>query len=323
MPKAKYHFNTDSLKFEKVVISFRKRFLRVSGWLVTALVFGSIVLLFAYNFLDSPKEKQLKRELNEMTFQYELMQKKMQLASSVMSDLQKRDDQVYRVVFEAEPIAESVRNAGYSGVTRYKDLEGFDNSELMKETASKLDKLYRQIYIQSKSYDEVFELAKKKTELLASIPAIQPVSNKGLTRVASGFGYRIHPIYKTTILHTGIDFTSPIGTEIYATGNGTIEKVEYNGRGYGNNITIDHGYGYETLYGHMSRFNVRAGQRVKRGDIIGYVGNTGSSTGPHVHYEVIKNGQKIDPINFFFNDLTAADYDKVREIASQQNQSFD
>jgi murein DD-endopeptidase MepM/ murein hydrolase activator NlpD len=323
MPKAKYHFNTDSLKFEKVVISFRKRFLRVSGWLVTALVFGSIVLLFAYNFLDSPKEKQLKRELNEMTFQYELLQKKMQLASSVMSDLQKRDDQVYRVVFEAEPIAESVRNAGYSGVTRYKDLEGFDNSELMKETASKLDKLYRQIYIQSKSYDEVFELAKKKTELLASIPAIQPVSNKGLTRVASGFGYRIHPIYKTTILHTGIDFTSPIGTEIYATGNGTIEKVEYNGRGYGNNVTIDHGYGYETLYGHMSRFNVRPGQRVKRGDIIGYVGNTGSSTGPHVHYEVIKNGQKIDPINFFFNDLSAADYDKVREIASQQNQSFD
>jgi murein DD-endopeptidase MepM/ murein hydrolase activator NlpD len=258
-----------------------------------------------------------------MTFQYELLQKKMQLASSVMSDLQKRDDQVYRVVFEAEPIAESVRNAGYSGVTRYKDLEGFDNSELMKETASKLDKLYRQIYIQSKSYDEVFELAKKKTELLASIPAIQPVSNKGLTRVASGFGYRIHPIYKTTILHTGIDFTSPIGTEIYATGNGTIEKVEYNGRGYGNNVTIDHGYGYETLYGHMSRFNVRPGQRVKRGDIIGYVGNTGSSTGPHVHYEVIKNGQKIDPINFFFNDLSAADYDKVREIASQQNQSFD
>ena len=323
MPKAKYHFNTDSLKFEKVVISFRKRFLQVSGWLVTALVFGSIVLLFAYNFLDSPKEKQLKRELNAMTFQYELVQKKMQLASSVMSDLQKRDDQIYRVIFEAEPISESVRNAGYSGVNRYKDLEGYDNSELMKETAGKLDKLYRQIYIQSKSYDEVFELAKKKTELLASIPAIQPVSNKGLTRVASGFGYRIHPIYKTTILHTGIDFTSPIGTEIYATGNGVIEKVEYNGRGYGNNVTISHGYGYETLYGHMSRFNVRPGQKVKRGDIIGYVGNTGASTGPHVHYEVIKNGQKIDPVNYFFNDLSAEDYDKVREIASQQNQSFD
>lgn len=323
MPKAKYYFNTDSLRFEKIVVGFRKRLIRVSGWLATALVFGSIVLFFAYSFLDSPKEKQLKRELNEMTLQYELLQQRMDLAASVLTDLQKRDDQIYRVIFEADPIPESVREAGYGGVSRYRELESYDNAELMTAAARKLDGLYRQLYIQSKSYDEVFDLARKKAELLSSIPAIQPISNKDLKRMASGFGYRIHPIYKTSIMHEGMDFTAPIGTEIYATGTGTVSKVEYNGRGYGNNVTLNHGFGYETLYGHMSRFNVRPGQHVNRGDIIGYVGNTGSSTGPHVHYEVIKNGQKIDPVNFFFNDLSAADYEKVRESASQLNQSFD
>ena len=323
MAKTKYYFNTDSLKFERVVVSFRKKFFRVFGWLSTAAVFGSIVLLMAYSFLDSPKEKQLKRELSGMSLQYELLQQRMDLASAVLEDLQKRDDQVYRVIFEAEPIPNEVREAGSGGVNRYKELENFNNAELMVNTSRTMDKLYRQLYIQSKSYDEVFELVKKKSELLASIPAIQPVTKSGIARLASGFGSRIHPIYKTYMMHTGIDFSAPIGTEIYATGNGTIAKVEYNGRGYGNNVTINHGVGYSTLYGHMSKVAVRPGQKVKRGDIIGYVGNTGSSTGPHVHYEVIKNGQKINPINFFFNDLTAAEYDKVRELASQSNQSFD
>ena len=323
MAKAKYYFNTNSLRYEKVIVSWRKRLLRVFGWLATALVFGSMVLLLAYSYLDSPKEKQLKRELNEMSLQYELLQKRMDLSSNVLDDLQKRDDQIYRVILEAEPIAKTVREAGYGGINRYKLLEGLDNSELMIATTRKLDVLTRQIYIQSKSYDEVFELAKKKTELLASIPAIQPISNKDLTRIASGFGYRIHPIYKTQIFHEGIDFTAPSGTPIYATGNGVIQVLEPMGRGYGNNIVINHGFGYETLYGHMSKFNVRQGQRVKRGDVIGFVGSTGSSTGPHVHYEVWKNDVKIDPINYFYDDLSAIDYEKVRAMASQQNQSFD
>jgi murein DD-endopeptidase MepM/ murein hydrolase activator NlpD len=323
MAKTKYYFNTESLKFERVVVSFRKRFLRVLGWLATAAVFGSIVLLLAYSFLDSPKEKQLKRELNTLSLQYELLQQRMELADAVLVDLRKRDDQVYRVIFEAEPIPNEVREAGAGGVNRYRGLEGFDNSDLMISTTRSMDRLYRRLYIQSKSYDEVFELVKKKAELLAAIPAIQPVTKRGLTRVASGFGYRIHPIYKTSMMHEGIDFTAPVGTEIYSTGNGRVVKVEYNGRGYGNHVIIDHGFGYQTLYGHMSRFAVRPGQRVNRGDVIGYVGNTGSSTGPHVHYEVIKNGRKIDPINFFFNDLTPEEYDLVRELASQSNQSFD
>lgn len=323
MARTKYYFNTDSLKFERVVVTFRKRLLRVLGWLSTAAVFGVIVLLLAYSFLDSPKEKQLKREIGALNLQYELLQQRMELASAVLQDLEKRDDQIYRVIFEAEAIPADVRAAGFGGVNRYKDLEGFNNAELMINSTRTMDKLYRRMYIQSKSYDEVFELVKKKAELLASIPAIQPVTKRNITRLASGFGHRIHPIYKTYMMHAGIDFTAPIGTEIYATGNGVVAKTEYNGRGYGNNVVIQHGYGYSTLYGHMSRFAVRPGQRVKRGDVIGYVGNTGSSTGPHVHYEVIKNGKKIDPINFFFNDLTAEEYDKIREQASQSNQSFD
>ncbi len=323
MPKAKYYFNTNSLRYEKVEVSFLRRLFRVFGWLATASVFGAITLLFAYSYLDSPKEKQLKRELNEMQLQYEILQQRTELAAHVLSDISKRDDQVYRVIFEAEPINESVRTAGYGGINRYKDLEGFDNSDLIIATTRKIDQLSRQLYIQSKSYDEVFDLARKKTEMLASIPGIQPLFNKDLNRIASGFGYRIHPIYKTSMMHEGLDFTAPIGTEIYATGNGVVARMEAMGRGYGNNILIDHGYGYRTLYAHLSKFKVRPGQRIKRGDVIGYVGSTGSSTGPHLHYEVWKNTNKIDPINFFFNDLTAAQYVKVVELASTQNQSFD
>jgi len=261
MPKAKYYFNTESLKYEKVIVSFKKRLGRVLGWLATASVFGTIVLLIAYNFLDSPKEKQLKREIAQLQDQYDLL--------------------------------------------------------------NRIDQLTRQLYIQSKSFDEVFKLAKQKSQMLASIPGIQPVSIKGSSRLVSGFGYRIHPIYKTAKMHTGIDFAAPTGTPIYSTGNGVVSQTEFNGRGYGNNVVINHGYGYQTLYGHMTKFVVRPGQKVQRGDLIGYVGSTGSSTGPHCHYEVIKDGNKIDPINYFYNDLTPQEYEQIRILAAQENQSFD
>jgi murein DD-endopeptidase MepM/ murein hydrolase activator NlpD len=295
MPKAKYYFNTHSLKYEKVVISLWKRLLRALGWLSTALVFSVIIILIAYSYQSEV----------------------------VLNELEQHDDNIYRVIFEAEPIPESVREAGYGGVNKYLDLEGLENSELVIETSTMVDKLTKQLYIQSKSFDEIFALAKNKNQMLASIPAIQPLSNKDLGRIASGFGYRIHPIYKTSIMHTGQDFTAPVGTEIYATGNGVVEKVEYYGRGYGNNVIIRHGYGYETLYGHMSKINVRQGQKINRGDIIGFVGNTGTSTGPHLHYEVIKNGNKLNPVNFFYNDLTPEEYEKMLIISAQQNQSFD
>lgn len=323
MPKAKYYFNTHSLKYEKVVTSLGKKLLRVLGWVATALVFSAVTLLIAYSYIDSPKEKQLRREIGELTLQYEILQQRANQSEAVLNELEYNDDNIYRVIFEAEPIPASVRNAGYGGINKYRSLEGYDNSELMIETTKKIDKLAKQLYIQSKSYDEIFDLAKNKMQMLASIPAIQPVSNKDLTRIASGFGYRIHPIYKTSIMHSGLDFTAPVGTEIYATGNGVVSRVEFDGRGYGNNVIINHGYGYETLYGHMSKINVRQGQKINRGDIIGFVGSTGTSTGPHLHYEVIKNQAKINPINFFYNDLSPDEYEKMLVISSQYNQSFD
>ncbi|MBK8876087.1 MAG: M23 family metallopeptidase [Bacteroidetes bacterium] len=323
MPKAKYYFNTNSLKYEKVVIPWGKRLLRVLGFVTTAIVFSVVIVAIAYAYLDSPKEKQLKREISQLTLQYEILQQRFEHVDNVLNDIQHRDDNIYRVIFEAEPIPATVRKAGYGGVNRYKALEGMENSDLIISAARKLDELTKQLYVQSKSFDEIVELAKDKSHMLASIPAIQPVSNKDLTRIASGFGYRIHPIYKTSKMHEGIDFTAPVGTDIYAAGNGNVKEVVYGDRGYGNYVLISHGFGYETLYAHMSKVNARPGQKVKRGDVIGNVGSTGASTAPHLHYEVIKQGSKINPINFFYNDLTPEEYEKMIEISSQSNQSFD
>jgi murein DD-endopeptidase MepM/ murein hydrolase activator NlpD len=323
MPKAKYYFNTNSLKYEKVVISWGKRILRAIYFLLTAIVFSVVIVAIAYAYIDSPKEKQLKREISELSLEYEILQQRFEQASIVLKELQHRDDDIYRVIFEAEPIPSSIREAGFGGVNRYKEMESYDNSELIIVTAKKLDRLTKQMYVQSKSFDEIVELAKNKSHMLASIPAIQPVSNKDLGKIASGFGYRVHPIYKTTKMHQGIDFTATTGTEIYATGNGVIKEVIYGDRGYGNHVIISHGFGYETLYGHMSKIVARTGQKVNRGDIIGNVGSTGTSTAPHLHYEVHKSGNPINPINFFYNDLTAAEYEKMITISSQSNQSFD
>ncbi len=323
MPKAKYYFNTNSLKYEKVVIPWGKRILRALGFLATAVVFSVIIVAIAYAYIDSPKEKQLKREISQLTLQYEILQQRFDQAGLVLQDLQHRDDNIYRVIFEAEPIPTSIREAGYGGIDKYKALEGTDNADLIIETTRKLDKLTKQMYVQSKSFDEIVDLAKDKSHMLASIPAIQPISNKDLTRIASGFGYRIHPIYKTTKMHEGIDFTAPTGTDIYVTGNGVVKSVDYDSRGYGNHVIVSHGFGYETLYGHMSKINVRPGQKLNRGDIIGIVGSTGASTAPHLHYEVIKQGTKINPINFFYNDLSPEEFEKMIVISSQSNQSFD
>ncbi|MBP6334308.1 MAG: M23 family metallopeptidase [Bacteroidia bacterium] len=323
MPKVKYHFNTHTLKYDKVVVSWKKRLFRVMGWLATAVVFGAVIMLMAYNFFDSPKEKRLIRALEESTYQFELLKQRTEQMEVVLNDIQERDNTIYRVIFEAEPIPATIRAAGYGGVDRYNALRNVYNSDLIVDMTKKVDRLSKQLYIQSKSYDEVWGLVKNKATMLASIPAIQPVANKDLKHVASGYGMRMHPIYKTSKMHTGMDFTAPVGTEIYATGNGTVGKIEFNGRGYGHNIIINHGYGYETLYGHLSRMLVRPGQKVKRGDLIAYVGNSGSSTGPHLHYEVRKNGDPINPVNFYYNDLTPEEYEKMLEISSRAGQSFD
>ena len=323
MAKIKYHFNTSTLKYERVIVSWKKRLLRVFGWLATAVVFGALIMLIAYNVFDSPKEKRLKRQLEESTLQLELLKQRADQVEAVLGDLQERDNTIYRVIFEAEPIPQSVREAGFGGAERYRNLRSDYNGELLVDVTKRIDKLSKQLYVQSKSFDEVWDLVKNKNNMLASIPAIQPVANKDLTRVASGYGMRIHPIYKTEKMHTGMDFTSPVGTEIHATGNGVVNKVEYDGRGYGNNVIISHGFGYQTLYGHMSKILVRPGQKVSRGDLIGYVGNTGTSTGPHLHYEVLKGGKPVNPVNYYYNDLTPEEYQTMLEISSKAGQSFD
>ncbi|MFA6949489.1 MAG: M23 family metallopeptidase [Lentimicrobiaceae bacterium] len=323
MPKVRYHFNPKSLKIEKIQVTLRQKVARLLSVVATGLVFATVVLLLAYNFLESPKERMLERELDQYGLQYKILNDRLAQVQSVVSDLQDRDDNIYRVIFESEPIPSSVRKAGFGGTDRYEKLEGYKNSEIIKSTTQKLDIITSQLYVQSKSYDEVFELAKKKEDMMASIPAIQPISNKKLRRIGSYYGYRTDPFYKVTKFHEGIDFTASVGTEIYATGDGTVVSVERSRGGYGNCIVVNHGFGYQTLYAHLSKMDVRRGQKVTRGQVIGRVGNTGKSTAPHIHYEVHKGSKSVDPINYFFNDITPEEYELMTELSQRPSQTLD
>ena len=323
MAKIKYYYDTKTLSYKRIQLSVLKKIKRVLYFLITSACLGLLMILIFFQFFDSPKEKKLNREIDHLISQYEEVDQKLTQVELVLDDIQNRDDNIYRIIFEADPIPNSIRKGGYGGINRYKKLNGFKNSELTINISKKVDQISKQLYIQSKSFDEIINLAKNKSDMLAATPAIQPVSNKDLSRMASGYGPRIHPIYKTRKLHTGMDFTAPQGTPIYATGDGKIDKVRRSVRGYGNHVVIDHGYGYQTLYGHMTKYIVYKGQKVKRGEIIGYVGSTGTSVAPHLHYEVIKNKRKINPVNYYYNDLSPTEYEKMLEISSQNNQSFD
>ena len=323
MAKVKYYYDTKTLSYKRIELSGGNKLKRLFYFLIGSAFTGLIMIIVFFQFFDSPKEKRLNREIDILTSQYEIVGDKLNQVELVLDDIQNRDDNIYRVIFEAEPIPKSIRKAGYGGINRYQNLKRYSNSELIIKTNEKVDQISKQLYIQSKSYDEIIELAENKTDMLAALPAIQPVSNKNLSRIASGYGYRIHPIYKTRKLHTGMDFSTKSGTPIYATGDGKISKLRRSRRGYGNHVIIDHGYGYKTLYAHMKKYIVQKGQKVKRGEVIGYVGNTGTSVAPHLHYEVIKDNRKIDPANFYYNDLTPDEYEKMLEISSQNNQSFD
>ena len=323
MAKIKYYYDTKTLNYQRIEKSNFDKVKNILIYITASSFSGLIMIVFFFQFFDSPKEMKLKREISELTTQYNLLNSELSQIDFVLKDMQERDDNIYRVIFEADPIPNSIRKAGFGGVNRYKHLENLTNSELITSTTKKIDKITKQIYIQSKSFDEIINLAKNKSEMLASIPAIQPVANKNLSRMASGYGYRIHPIYKTRKLHTGMDFSAKTGTEIYATGDGVISKIRRSKRGYGNHVKINHGFGYETLYAHMSKYIVKRGQKVKRGEVIGYVGNTGTSVAPHLHYEVHKDKRRINPVNFYYNDLNPEEYEKMIEISSQSNQSFD
>ena len=319
----KYYFDKKSLSYKKIRITKKKIFLRISQlfFLVCFIVFVLYNLVF--QFFESPQEKKLKREINNLLIQYQIIDKKLNSANEILKDLETRDDNIYRVIFEAEPINKSISDGGFGGVNRYKKYSGFEYSNIIKDLNKKIDKLSKAIYVQSKSYDEIIKLAKEKEKMLSHIPAIQPVSNKNLNRMASGYGYRIHPIYKTRKMHWGMDFSAPMGTPVYATGDGKVEKVQWSRRGYGNQVKINHGYGYKTFYAHLKKFTVKKNQNVKRGDLIGYIGNSGTSTAPHLHYEIIKNNRRVNPVNFYFNDLSEREYDEMLKLSSLRNQSFD
>ncbi len=323
MTKVKYYYDKKSLSYKEINLTLKQKIQNLLVYILSASIITSLSFFIFYSFFDSPKEKKLKSEINFLTSNYQKFESKLLDIETVLDDIQKRDDNIYREIFEANPIPTEIRKAGFGGVNKYKYLEGFSNTELLKELDNKFDVLKKQLYVQSKSFDQIIELTKDKNKMLSSIPAIQPLSNKDLSRMASGFGYRIDPIYKTRKFHAGMDFSAKTGTPIYATGDGKVFKVSKSKRGYGNHVVIDHGYGYKTLYAHMSKTAVKRNQKVSRGDVIGFVGNTGKSVAPHLHYEVHKDGKKINPVNFYYNDLNAEEYERMIEISSRSNQSFD
>lgn len=323
--KVKYYFDTESLAYRKIKPKLSKKVGYVALFLLSSGLFGFLcfVALLNTSYLETPKDRLQAREIETMKLRYAILNKKIEEVETVLADVEDRDNNIYRAYFNTSPIPAEQRKAGFGGVNRYKELEGFDNSELVINTSKRVDIVSKQLAIQSKSLDEILKLAKDKNKLLAAIPAIQPVKNEQLKRMASGFGYRSDPFTKARKMHQGMDFTAPTGTPIFATGDGVVKRADNSVSGYGNHIVIQHGYGYETLYGHLSKYKCRPGQRVKRGDIIGFVGSTGRSEAPHLHYEVHKDGKPVNPINFYYGNISAAEYIVISKMANQENQSLD
>jgi murein DD-endopeptidase MepM/ murein hydrolase activator NlpD len=323
MKKIKYYYNTNTLRYEKLETPLRVKLLRIFGFLAAAFVTAAIISFVAFRFIGSPNEKLLQMENERLQDKYKELNNRLKSSQQEMEELVKRDNEVYRAVFEASPIPDSARAKALAQQEEISKVENMRDKDLVNSLVASLNNLNNNIAAQKTSYSEISGLLKDKEKLLASTPAIQPVSNKDLNRIASGFGYRVDPIYKSVKFHAGLDFTAPKGTPIYATANGVVTVAGNTADGYGNHVVINHGYGYETLYGHMVRVKVRPGQRVTRGEVIGWVGSTGKSTGPHCHYEVHKNGQKIDPVYFFYNDLTPEQYEMLLKKAAASNQSMD
>ena len=319
----KYVFNPKTLNFDRFKESVSSRVSKVIVFLLTTFVFAFFIVLLIYFFFGSPKEKMQAREIEYLKLQYEILDDKLDDMQVLLEDLEQRDNNVYRMIFEADPVPSSLRKSGFMAAERYEDLYGYKNSEVVMSVATKLDAAASRLYYQSKSYDEVFKMARNKTQMLACLPAILPLKESEIRQISSYFGYRTDPIYKVSKFHSGIDFASAIGTEVFATGDGEVVTVERNHWGYGNMITVDHGYGYKTNYAHLSKFAVKKGQKVKRGQVIGFVGNTGKSTGSHLHYEVLKNDKPIDPIHFFFNDLSPEEYETILEQATMPSLTMD
>lgn len=325
MSKVKYYFDAETLSYRPIKATNINRIINFLLFVLSSFSFGLICLLILLNsdILNTPSEVAQKRTIQNYELQFDILNKKLSQLESVVANVEERDNNLYRVYFEASPIPEEQRYAGFGGVNRYRDLEGYDNSELIINTTKRLDILTKQTVVQSRSLDEIERLAANKSELIAAIPTIQPIKNKDLTRIASGFGYRIDPFTKKRRFHYGMDFTAKRGTPVYATGNGIVKRADNRSSGYGRHIRIDHGFGYVSLYAHLTKYNVRRGQKVKRGDIIGYVGNTGRSAGPHLHYEILKDKKKINPLNFYYGNLSPKEFEALLSQSKQENQSLD
>ncbi|HEX6224076.1 MAG TPA: M23 family metallopeptidase [Chryseolinea sp.] len=323
MKKIKYFYNPNSLRYEKLETPLRVKLLRALGFISASIVTAFIIVSIAYRFFPSTNEQRLMAENDALSDNYKVLDEKVTKLQKQLVELEKRDNEVYRTIFEANPLPDSARAKELQQLQELQLVMQMNKPELTNSILQNIGNLHARLERQDKSYNEIAGFIKNKEQLLAATPAIQPVSNKNLSRVASGFGYRIDPVYKTVKFHGGLDFAAPQGTPIYATAAGVVKVAGNLGNGYGNHVVVNHGYGYETLYGHMFRINVRPGRSVKRGEIIGYVGSTGKSTGPHVHYEVHKNGRPLDPVYFFYNDLTPEQFDRMLKTAAQSNQSLD
>jgi len=325
MSKVKYYYDPDTLSYRKIEPKKSKKYRNIAFFILGAALFGFFGLLFLLNtnLVNTPKELSLQREVQNYELQFDILNRKMQQIEEVLTNIEDRDNNIYRLYFEANPIPEEQRRAGFGGVNRYKSLEGFNNSEIIINVTKRMDIIQKQMVVQSKSLDEIAKLAEEKEKLLAAIPAIQPVRNEDLRRMASGFGWRSDPFTKARKMHWGMDFSAQRGTPIYATGDGKVLRADNRSSGFGKHIRIDHGYGYLSLYAHLSKYNVTPGQKVKRGDLIGFVGNTGRSQAPHLHYEVWKDGEKLNPINFYYGSLTAKEFESMLKYANQENQSLD
>jgi len=319
MAKQKFQFNPKTLTYERIDNTIRHKIKSIGSHAVTSVLSGLACFVIFVMLFDSPRERILRSQNAQLEAQYEIINHQMNQVQEVLTDMQQRDDNLYRVVVQAEPIPFSIRNAKFG---QYENLQKRTNSELAVSTTRKLDNIRRQLYIQSRSFDEIVDLARNKEERLLSMPAIQPVLNKDLKRVASGFGVRIDPVYKVPKMHTGMDFTGPLNTEIFATGKGVVESVGWM-QGYGNTVIIDHGFNYKTVYAHLNKFNTRKGARVNRGDVIGFMGSTGKSTGIHLHYEVHHRGKPVNPQNYYFMDLNPEEYDQMVQLSSNYGHVFD
>ncbi|MGS4345489.1 M23 family metallopeptidase [Myroides odoratus] len=325
MAKVKYYYDSEKLAFHRIRPKSSKRIVNVFLFILSAAAFGllGLFVLINSNILATPKEKMLEREVAEFKTNYTLLNKKIDLIAEVLDELEIRDNEIYRAYFNTAPIPEEQRKAGLGGINRYKEFKNLQNEKLLRLTTEKIDMIAKQTAIQSRSLDDIINLAKGKEKLLAAIPAIQPVKNESLKHMASGYGYRSDPFTKIKKFHSGMDFSVNIGTPIYATGDGRVTRANNQLSGYGNLIELEHGYGYQTRYAHLSKYNVKQGQLVKRGDIIGYAGSTGRSSGPHLHYEVHYKGNPVNPLNYYYGDISAKEFELLLQEANHENQSLD